>query len=582
MNGLFTVEAKIGNSLADLTYHDEWRSMSPDILRLLASHNFDTRGTYTSSTLSYDNQPTWRTIVKPSPSYLDALGLFFNTLSGGPAVPDNPIHSSWKTRERMSMSGVVYPGGVYSRKVISDFYPNTVSGLMTGGGQKVGVITSPDGMYISADSFFDTVNELFETHGSGFSTVIWPLNSLATNAGDRVEWNPFFHFELFYKVKSISNDHVDYEVDIYSLHYMNYPGFWNGMKTRYRCKIARNVLQPWNLTISQDWGPDVFDGLAIHLVPFPEHPNPNNWLAAGNAVTRSDWRDGDLDINLKNAFSSVPFSVMACSAGLYHTQSRAYASLLGSASDNFESFVESPDFFGSILEIAKSPTPWLESFLPTGITSPIARARFLVKLVCGIYIGWIFAISPALTSARDAFKRFMNSVSIITGKGALLFEGDKSTLDSLPDGLRKLLSFRTDSDLATYSVRLGSQVYATPTADKVTGVFESMLEEASRIGVEPDPTYLYAMLPFTFVFDWKIPMGALMKDAYNRYRLIGKRGIVAGHSVSVDITYEDGVRLRVYLRSVATVLMIDPQVETWLTAAVPPSVAVPLALLLIL
>jgi len=583
--GLFIVEGRTGQTLDNLLYLDEFRTHhGADPLRLIASHCYDTRGTYAVAELSRDNQLNWRTLVKERPSILDALGMFLEILSGDQPALSPPGNSSWNSRERVALSGVMYPGAVTVHHNVRSFVPYIWSPI---GGDDIGAIpidglVSLDGNYIHADAFFDFV-ERFTFQRS--SLVFYTGGQMVTNSGAVVGPYVVSHYETRYQFHDVSRDSIRYTVEIIARGIPNGSGGWYGMRTFYTSTISRVPKQPWNLVIMQTDGPDIYSA-DIDATP-PNPSNPYLWLMADEAHAHSSFTDEIERLPEFHSVLNVPVSIMSVAPGLFHTQSKALSSLLGEVSKNFESFVEAPGFFQALFAVASSDTDdialdTIKGFLPA--TASLAeKVKILIRLVCGVYIGWIFAINPALASARDAYERLLKTLGGISGKGSMRFSGTESTFESLPEGLRELVSSVNPGVLLVrYEIRIGSQIMLDAKSDKVVNSLTRVIEDAGRFGIEPNPVYLYQAIPFSFVFDWGIPMGSLMNDAYNRYKLIGKRGLVAGHSLSMELQYDDGLRVRIYLRSEATYNMIDPQAETWLQSSVPAAVAIPLAALLLL
>lgn len=579
MKGLFTVEERTSSAVVDLVMADEYRAHIPDVFRGLLKYCYDTRGTYCDATLSYDNRLTWRTRVKPNPSLLDNLAMFFEVLSTQ-AAPSatNTSQSSWHSRERVGLTGVMYPGSTTQHHYVNELYNFLTEDIGT---IEFTTLLTPHGEYMSADHFFDFAQQVVKTCGNGFTARHF-CGTMITNQFEVVGSGPLTHFEITYTNMSCTVDRLSYSVEIKALGTLDpFTGKWYGTKTRYDSSISRDKNMPWCLVVDQTaaWSITSYDVINESW----DSPPSGGWHSDTRVSQLTRWRDGNLPESYKNVLDYVPVSIMACAPALYHTQSRAYASLLGKVSENFESLIESPDFLGTLFQVAKASTAEISSFMPPGYMSVFSKVKFLIHLVCGAYITWIFALSPALKSARDAYERFLKDARQAFGKGSISFEGDESDFEELPTGLRDLLQrIVPDDTIVGYKVRFGSQLYAQPADDKMTSLVEKIVDDAARLGIEPNPVYLYQMQPFTFVIDWFVPVGALLQDAYNRYKITHTRGVVAGHSVSVDLTLTHGLTVKVFLRSEATVLMIDPQMDSWLTTSVPAVVAVPLAAVLLL
>jgi hypothetical protein len=578
MNGLFVVEERVGDTLSDLIDLDEYGSYIPDVIRRVLRFCYDTRGTYCDADLLYDDRLTWRTRVNPNPSMLDSLAMFYEVLSTQQAPSaTNVSQSSWHSRERVALTGVYYPDATTVRHRLQDFY-NLPGGAL--GSVEFDTLITPHGEYISADMFFDFCRRVVDSCGSEF-TEFYFSNTMINNQGHLVGQGPLTHFELRFSNFTADDNHASYDLQIIARGTLDIYGRWFGTKTRYKTTVFRNKKLPWCLTISQSVAESITSG-DLDNAPWDQPPS-GNWHNDARVAQYGYWDKGPIPARLKTIMEHLPVSIMSCAPALYHTQSRAYSSLLGNVSKNFESLIESPEFLGIIFQVAKNASDGFAKFIPPQYFTTLQKVRFVIHMVCGLYLGWIFAVSPALQSARDAFERFLKDTRGFSGKGALDFEGTSSTIEDLPVGLRDLLHrVVPDDSIERYKIRFGSQLYARPAADKVIGVIDKIIDDASRLGIEPNPVYLYQMQPFTFVLDWFVPLGALMQDAYNRFKLTHARGVVAGHSVSITLTVNCGFTVVVYLRSEATLSMIDPQADSWLTSSVPASVAIPLAAVLLL
>jgi hypothetical protein len=239
--------------------------------------------------------------------------------------------------------------------------------------------------------------------------------------------------------------------------------------------------------------------------------------------------------------------------------------------------MESPGFIPLIWD-ALSAIPALRS-LGSGL-SPFGRVRALLKLLSGVYLAYLFAVAPTLESARDIYDAFIDDIKETDGEGSLVFQGESDAYPSLPGGLRSMLdAIHPGLPIARYHVRFRTQMMLKMTRPRVGGVLDSLVADAERAGLEFNPVYIYQAVPFSFVFDQFFPLGGLLQDAYQRYKLIGMRGITVGHSVSVTLEYVTGFSVHVYIRSDATDRYFDPPLDSWLTArGASLPVLVPLAL----
>jgi hypothetical protein len=256
--------------------------------------------------------------------------------------------------------------------------------------------------------------------------------------------------------------------------------------------------------------------------------------------------------------------------------------------------MESPEFLPLIWEaVSLFSSRSNSSFRPFGLEGagsistkvPIVEgAKNLVRLLCGGYLAYIFAIAPTLKSAKDVYETFLGEVSQATGEASIVYNGVAADFGNLPVGIRNQLASISDEEVIRYELRYRSQILQEVTRPKSISIINALIDDASRFGFELDPTYLWKAVPFTFVFDAGIlPLGALLESAYNRYKLIGMRSTTYGHSLSIRISYRNGNRFHCYIRSDPTTQFIDPPRDLWLQSpGLSIGTMVPLALSLLI
>lgn len=576
MKYLFKAEVA-SSSLRDALDQAEYFSLfGPDIMMRMASYNRDLKG--------YRGEPTntvnrsWRTKVKKRPSILDALGLFLEVLETGThkfsGVPSPG--STWNSRDRHGLSGVLMPGWTLSHSTLGDWYPIQDAGDLA----FVGVdFLSKDGViYMPADYIFRFAQNFF-AEMSPDREIYW-YSPIQNNAGEPpggIYPGGLSHWTLQYLGHTVTDDVIRYTVRIHGYtQLLGGPFTWQYAETRYDVEIKRQTETPWAVDFRCSEGRGI-SSFAPVFHDHATHPLDFDWGV---------WQPA-LDVKVKTsstdrAFETLsfgvqfPLSVMRCTPALYHTQSRAFYSLMGKVSEGFESLIESPDFLPVCYNFLRetSSIPFSAAHLPF-----IQRLRTIVKLICGSYLAYIFAIAPALKSAREVWDRFKRGVRSSPGEGELKFKGYAADLDSVPTGLRDWIGKIRSAEIFDFKVSFRTSL--TPFLDDshAPSVLEALLADAAHLGVEPDPTYLYQALPFTFVFDEFVPMASLMRDAYQRFKLIRTRGLTVGHSISLTVTYVDGLTVSQYIRSDDTGIYLDPAEDSWLTApGASAPVLIPLAL----
>jgi hypothetical protein len=192
------------------------------------------------------------------------------------------------------------------------------------------------------------------------------------------------------------------------------------------------------------------------------------------------------------------------------------------------------------------------------------KLRLALKFVTGAYLTYSFVVAPVVKAAVDVFRTLLKRLKGVKGEASIRFHG--RDLSALPGRLRMMLESIRSETIVSYDVRFRSQAEFAVNASQLVGALDSVLAEAQKFGIEPDPTYLYKAIPFSFAFDWFVPMGGMLDAAYNRYKMIGSKGYTIGHSVRIDLVYRSGNCFHIYLRSDPTELLFDPPSDNWLTS----------------
>lgn len=579
MKYLFRAEvamSSVEDALAPRQYNAYWL----DVFLRLASYNRDLKGLRGNATSTHKS--SWRTKVKERASILDALGIFLEVLETGAHKFSGVAYpgSSWTSRDRVGLSGIILPGYTFSRSTLGEFFPSEVAPDLVD--LPLGMQIGPDGNYVSADDLFDFARAFADLWQEG-STFVWP-STIMNNDGQPpggIYPGGASHWALSYSQFEVTDEVIRYQVNIHAYAQLYIPpSIWIYSETTYGVTISRQREFPWAIRLQTTEGrgnSQAGGGLYFH----PFHSLTVDWgvwQPAIDVTVKTSSRDWSFEI--KDFKVDATLSVIRCAPALYHTQSRAFYSLLGKASENFESLVESPDFLPVVYSTLKTLAvePLAAARLPF-----VERLRTVTKLVCGAYLAYIFAIAPSLKSARNVWERFVNAIRSTPGEGEIRFEGNAADYSSLPAGLRHWVDAIRPVEIADFTISFRTTLIPSVEPHQLASLVDALLADASRLGLEPDPTYLYQALPFTFVFDMFVPVASLMRDAYQRFKLIHARGIVVGHSISLRVTYSDGLIVHTYVRSDATGIYLDPPMDSWLTApGASLPVLVPLAMAIIL
>lgn len=528
---------------------------------------------FSSQCVSTKNQSTLRTEVKNKPSFLDSLAMFWEVLNTGAVSKVDTANMGWKPRERFAATGFVIPDASIVNFTVGDFYQ-----LEEEEAENVylDLYEHPDGYLMTADLFFDFARRFLE-HSTSPELIVRELYDFGYHQDGNC-------IHRTYIPSLISEDVISYKMELRYL-FFPYNGSWTGAGCKYGVTFRRSSTSPSHLTVEVSEGRAYFfrDPYGSWTTTwYDQYPFPN---LVFQSQVRTQQAVSSLPTDKSAWFAelvqSCQIGIRTCVGALYHTQSRAYSNLSGKVSRNFESFVESPEFLPVIVELAKAPVNIGKSAVYDAMPV-LKRVRLICRLVFGAYLAYIFAIKPALESVRDAFVSLVRVINETPGEASLVLSGDASVFGSLPVGLRNLLATVRSTPVARYEIRFRSQMKLVVKKNRAVEVLDALLSEAARFGVEPDPTYLWAAQPFSFVIDWFVPIGGLLRDAYQRYKLVGARNTTVGHSVMIRVVYSDGVVFHCFLRSDATDLFLDPPRDSWLTApGAPVQVALPLAIVLL-
>lgn len=272
-------------------------------------------------------------------------------------------------------------------------------------------------------------------------------------------------------------------------------------------------------------------------------------------------------------------SINRLKPGLFNTQSVALSKIMGEASRNFESLVESPEMVG------------FADLLMTETTSRFRGNAFthVAKLLATGHLIRAFVVEPLLETFADLKKvatKFQElKPMIVVAKDYFTWSSTDQNLDrdkfnGFPEGLAQLI-FELCPDPVETVVTYGSQAFTGYSKDDVIKITSSIFYDASRKGFMPQPAYLWQGLTLSFVIDWYLPMSTYIKNAQSA--LFGTRftNTTFGHSVFISVLTPRGTKIAVYIRSDATRFAIDPRSASWLRASgAPASIAIPLAIVL--
>lgn len=291
----------------------------------------------------------------------------------------------------------------------------------------------------------------------------------------------------------------------------------------------------------------------------------------------------DSGSTIRDVVSRSHHSILGAAAGLNNTQSSAITKMLGRVSDNFETLMESP----GLPELLKYIITWPSDFRSRyrGATNLPSRIVTIIEAASKGYLSWAFAARPTLKSVKSAFER----VKQIEPKyeASMRFSSSPAPFTTvmdfadLPSSLKSylLLDGMTESQVRGYRLTLHSEVSMRVTDEYISRYFQSLLGWCSRLGIVPEPKTIWALQPWSFVFDWFIPMSSYIGDAQAYFASYGSSIRTLGHSVFIELDHVEGWTVAIYIRSDNTTDPIDHVPQAWNQASgIQPS-AIPLAII---
>lgn len=514
-----------------------------------------------------------RTIVKRWPSFFDALRLFQQTLTFQSA-PSPRGSSNWSPRISAAVGGSRLKDSVSYSQVLDDAFPTVSNSVGDKSFSDFDVLfcDTPLGLRMTTTAYWSLIQEIF----GASSTLEFTRDGTVD-----------FH-DTRYTLTAKSDEFVSYHVDNHSYWQVNHAVYFGTVS--YDMELHKGSKSPlltfelknsivWNMLTDQSTVRDIstFNGVYRQLVDFVSE---SIGTLADDMINQSHW------------------SILSAQPGLYHTQSKAYATLLGDVSKNFESLIESPGFLtevlpaaadlpGEILGAARGVESLsLDAAFLGSLPAPVgylSRLRTLLKVLCGGYLAYIFAIKPTLESSADVLRSHLPSLTLFRAKGGMKFKGDEDSLSSEPSSLQALIREITEETIVSYNVLLISTVDVNLLNEDVIEMLVQLLSPTLEAGLLPEPAMIWKAAKFTFIVDMFIPVGQLIAHAQTFFSSNRIRRSRVGHSVSVKIIDVGGSIYEFYIRSDSTDLLIDPPKDSWLEASGPKlEVLLPLAIVLAL
>lgn len=261
---------------------------------------------------------------------------------------------------------------------------------------------------------------------------------------------------------------------------------------------------------------------------------------------------------------------------LYHTQGGALAQVLIDYGKNFENFIELPqllDLFELVYKTRKLGQ-WVSRLSWQG------KLEWLSRVFCGSWLSKDFTLRPTLQAIKDLATAHSRPFK---GEKSMIF--DTTDISTLPEGLKLLLSDRLDhffnaADITHFRADFRTEVTISP--DEVV-LARAVMEHdpLAFLGLYPTPSGAWNTGKFTFIVDWFVPIGRLIKDheSYVRSPSLDCR---IGHTALFKISTTKGLTYTLFWRSSYNDRPTDPPGDSWLQALGLPSISIPLAVSMLL
>lgn len=270
-------------------------------------------------------------------------------------------------------------------------------------------------------------------------------------------------------------------------------------------------------------------------------------------------------------------SISGAAAGLNHTQGVALRKMLGDVSRNFETLVESP----GIPEVLKQAITWVPDLAKSlgsagSVGSAVAR---IVAAICAGRLAWLFAGKPTIESVIDAVSSAKQTLPKY--ESTLTLSSDLQAFGSLQKSLQDyiLLEGMLVSDVREYKITFHTECAARVSLSSLTDGLAGVFANLRRYGIVPEPKIIWALQPFSFIFDMFVPMSSYIDAAQAYFKSYASSLKTIGHSVFIEVQHIEGWTYAIYIRSENSADPIDLVPQAWnpasgvyLQAAVPLSV----------
>lgn len=481
-----------------------------------------------------DDRPLKRLEIKNSPSILDGFQIFIDRILRQ-SLPSR-VNTNWKPRFRARSSGIA--GDSTVSLTVANF--STVGSLVAGTFSSLPVLCNiySGSRYLSHATLHGFCMSLLDTQ--------YTCQRIYTSGG--------VTRDVYETYKNVSyKASGEFSFDFFGLvaPRVGYIGkSWRSYTVRLTFSDAKTITMDVTSIKSGS-----ANSLGIPTGATTNHPAEHftalyNYIGATSPVTMS-------------VLKHPNWAMTRFTRGHYVTQSRAYTALVGDASRNFESLIESPELLGLYKALAAVE---LSSFVAD---TPIflRRVAFFIKAIASGLLAYSFAIRPAIELLLDLVEKTAQDIRKLKGEAALTFIGDAASYQSLPETLRRLIDGALNSEtVVRYSILFRSEVNSSTRAERLLDGLGSGFLAAAEAGFIPSPSQLWALQPATFIVDTRIPISTLMQLAEARLAMTTSSSLSFGHSASIRLYTSRGILYEIYMRSIPTTVFVDPiQGDIWIS-----------------
>lgn len=547
MNDLYTVPANPSQPTFMWVGQDLARIQSDPIITVAATirHHSVTRTIEHAST----GDSSWRTATRDN-TYQRGLSMLRRVFFG-----ERQVSGNWKPYTRISVYGTLHP--LPSSSILHSLltgFSNWQAGTPNIGSMSIQTVNYGGGVYgTSFESLRRFVNDLVLSWGTSFMTY-------RKDSGGR-------QYRCYISNLEASSTSISYSARVVS-NFQPIMANDNYYTIIYTVRINRQKSGEvtFGLGSISSWS-YVQGGITTSVT---------SRLRNGFTQNFSDIVPPSEGIYIKKLSMLAHHSVLGARPGLNRTQGVAIRKMLGDVSRNFETFYESPGLPALLVTILDWPKQVYEVFGST--RSLPQRALLLIEAISNGVLAWSFAISPTIKSVKDA----LGPLKALERKyeDSLSYSSEVDQFSGLPETLKRfiLLEGMLESEVMDFRVTFHTETAMRITNDLIVNYTSKLLGRAKALGLLPDPKIIWQVQPFSFVFDWFIPMSQYIDDATGYFASYSSPIRTLGHSVFVEVTTKEGLTYAVYIRSNNSTDPLDLVPDAWNKASGLPTIAIPLFL----